>query len=336
METIISYIENLFRNYPDTPETKKIKDDLLGTMEDKYNELKAEGKSENEAIGIVISEFGNIEEIAAELDIEPKVSLKKEEEDRSHTRPEYKLSLEEAKDYIASQMKFGKRIALAVMLCILSVVPACIMDALKDMGVEIKAADEISALALFLFVAVAVGIFITQGIANSKYDEMKKGKIVLDYGTKQYVIQQLEKYHSEYGRQIAYGVVFCILSVVPEIILEAFFKDSSYVWVSNGNIGGIFLFFFVAAGVFCFIHAGIKKGAYELLLGKGEYSREKRKENRLTGMIASIYWTLVTVAYLVWSFISGQWGVSWCIWPIAGILFGGIAAVINQVSEAKK
>ena len=38
-------------------------------MEDKYVELKAEGKSENEAIGIVISEFGNMEELIRELGI---------------------------------------------------------------------------------------------------------------------------------------------------------------------------------------------------------------------------------------------------------------------------
>jgi len=32
-------------------------------MEDKYNELKNSGKTENEAIGIVISEFGCVENI---------------------------------------------------------------------------------------------------------------------------------------------------------------------------------------------------------------------------------------------------------------------------------
>jgi hypothetical protein len=36
-------------------------------MEDKYNELISEGKKENEAIGIVISEFGNLDELAEGL-----------------------------------------------------------------------------------------------------------------------------------------------------------------------------------------------------------------------------------------------------------------------------
>ena len=70
METIISYIENVFRNYPDSEKVRKAKEDLLNCMEDKYHELKAEGKSENEAIGIVISEFGSMDEIAWELGFE--------------------------------------------------------------------------------------------------------------------------------------------------------------------------------------------------------------------------------------------------------------------------
>lgn len=65
------YLENMFAGLPKTPEVEHLKQELLSGMEDKYLELKREGKSENEAIGIVISEFGNIEELTAELGIQP-------------------------------------------------------------------------------------------------------------------------------------------------------------------------------------------------------------------------------------------------------------------------
>ncbi|KAA2299884.1 hypothetical protein FY526_27475, partial [Clostridioides difficile] len=65
METIMVYLENMFAGLPKTPEVEHLKQELLSGMEDKYLELKREGKSENEAIGIVISEFGNIEELTA-------------------------------------------------------------------------------------------------------------------------------------------------------------------------------------------------------------------------------------------------------------------------------
>lgn len=63
MDTIRSYVEGMFTSLPKTPEMEQLKDEILANMEDKYNELKARGCSENEAIGSVISDFGNIDEL---------------------------------------------------------------------------------------------------------------------------------------------------------------------------------------------------------------------------------------------------------------------------------
>ena len=67
METIRNYLDSMFRGLPDTTETRRAKAELLAMMEDKYQELKAEGKTENEAIGTVIAEFGNMEELKDNL-----------------------------------------------------------------------------------------------------------------------------------------------------------------------------------------------------------------------------------------------------------------------------
>ena len=69
MDTIKSYLESMFLNLPNTPEVYRAKSELLQMMEDKYTELKENGKTENEAIGIVISEFGNLDELAEDLGI---------------------------------------------------------------------------------------------------------------------------------------------------------------------------------------------------------------------------------------------------------------------------
>ena len=69
METIRNYLETMFLNLPGTPEVMRAKMELGQMMEDKYNELISEGKSDNEAIGIVISEFGNLDELADSLGI---------------------------------------------------------------------------------------------------------------------------------------------------------------------------------------------------------------------------------------------------------------------------
>ena len=67
METINTYLENIFFNFPKNKKTLKVKKELFSMMEDKYNELKYSGKTENEAIGIVISEFGSVDELLEDI-----------------------------------------------------------------------------------------------------------------------------------------------------------------------------------------------------------------------------------------------------------------------------
>ena len=94
METIRNYLETMFLKLPNTPEVYKAKNELWQMMEDKYTELKEEGKSENEAVGIVISEFGNLDELANDLGISQFVE--------SQPMPQGKtLSLDHAKSYLA-------------------------------------------------------------------------------------------------------------------------------------------------------------------------------------------------------------------------------------------
>jgi hypothetical protein len=74
MEAIKSYLNNMFKNMSSTQEVVRAKEELLQMMEDKYTELRQQGKTENEAVGAVISEFGNLEELAPQLGIAPQVT----------------------------------------------------------------------------------------------------------------------------------------------------------------------------------------------------------------------------------------------------------------------
>lgn len=334
METIISYIDNLFNNYPDTPAVRKAREDLLCIMEDKYNELKAEGKSENEAIGVVISEFGNIEEIVAELGISAEGTQAGETKD---IREKEKFTLQQAKNCLQERIGFGKKIAIGVMLCILSPVTACLLDPLAEAGfLPVNLTDTIGALALFALVAVAVAIFIVSGISGNKYENLKKKQIVLDYSTRQIISEMEEKQNRTFSNKIAVGVVLCILSVVPIMIMEAVFEGTEFIWIAD--MMGITLFVCVAIAVYLFITAGVTKDAYELVLGTGEYTAEKyhEKNNSVIALIGAIYWPVVVCIYLGWSFITMKWGITWIIWPITGVLFGGISAVVAIVEGMKR
>ena len=74
MDTIRNYLNAMFAGLPDTPEVRRAYEELAAMMEDKYTELMEEGVTENEAIGTVISEFGNLDELAQTLGIEDYLS----------------------------------------------------------------------------------------------------------------------------------------------------------------------------------------------------------------------------------------------------------------------
>ena len=113
METIRNYLETMFLNLPGTPEVMRAKMELGQMMEDKYNELIAEGKMDNEATGIVISEFGNLEELAEELGILD--YMKKGNFEKRET-----VTMETVRSFIAEKTRSSVRMAIGVLFCILS------------------------------------------------------------------------------------------------------------------------------------------------------------------------------------------------------------------------
>ncbi len=74
MEAILNYIETMFAGVPVTDDTKRLREEITANMTDKYDELIQAGKSDNEAVGTVISEFGNIDEVLVEMGVERRVS----------------------------------------------------------------------------------------------------------------------------------------------------------------------------------------------------------------------------------------------------------------------
>jgi len=352
MDTIKMYIENLFQSLPKSDEVIRAKEELIAMMEDKYNELKLQSKSENEAIGIVISEFGNIDELKEELGINHNSEgYEKDTSDRNQALRT--ISLETAKDFIESTSKLAFRIAVGVMLCILSVVPLIVLVGLSSgdnsialvngfMSFDVNGVPEKVALAigltiLFVFVAIAVALFIISGLQYEKYNYIKKDKFELDYLATNYVKELKESEATAFAIKITLGVILCIISVIPIVITGTLLDDLSDV-VASVCVG--LLLIIISVAVYLFITAGMKRDSYMQLLQEEEYATKGRysdsENDDLAGKVAAIYWPLVTAGYLGWSFITMDWGRSWIVWPIAGVLFGGIAATCNIIAPGKK
>ena len=69
MDTIETFLDAMFAPYPATPRLTEARGELRAMMEDAYNDAIAQGKTHNEAVGQVITDFGNLEELAPVLGI---------------------------------------------------------------------------------------------------------------------------------------------------------------------------------------------------------------------------------------------------------------------------
>ena len=58
-----AYVEMLFAGKPDTSNVRDAKEELLSNLNDKYNDLIKNGKSETDAYQLVISGIGEIDEL---------------------------------------------------------------------------------------------------------------------------------------------------------------------------------------------------------------------------------------------------------------------------------
>lgn len=308
METIRNYLETMFQSLPNTPEVQKAKYELGQMMEDKYTELKKEGKTENEAIGIVISEFGNLDDIAEDLGISSYVKA----QDFSQTRM---VSMQESKDFIKDKLKSGFLIGLGTFLCIIS-----------PSGVILSEGSMIGLLFLFISIAIAVGIFICSGALMGKWDFLKQQACSIDFATAEFVHNERENYRMTNAIMIAVGTMLCILCFVPLVVME------ELSWgIAGNNFGVVVLLAFVAIGVLLFIVAGVRSGAYDTLLKLNDVNTmggrfvssqagQVRYNNKTVAAIMSVYWPTVTCIYLVWSFLTFDWHITWIIWVIASVV----------------
>lgn len=329
METIRLYIEQLFASLPKSQEVMRAKNELTSMMEDKYHELKEQGKSENEAIGIVISEFGNIDELMEELGI----GLTQAKE----TIPVRHVSILEAKEFISSQREFAKMISIGVFLCILSPITLISLGSLADshkISLQPGLAEGIGLTILFSLVAIAVAIFIIKGIGMEKYAAFAKENLELDYDAFTYVKEAQAAFRPTFATKITMGVLLCIFSVIPIVIAGTVVQDApSTEWIFGICVS--LLLVIVSIAVVIFILAGITNGAYAQLLQEGDYTPQKKTGGTLADKVASIYWPLVVAVYLLWSFLSNRWDITWMVWPVAALIFAAVSGICNALEKEK-
>ena len=313
MDMIKGYLESMFANYPNTPEVVRAKSELLQMMEDKYSELISEGKNENEAIGTVISEFGNLDEIAESLGISQIAQTV------AMAPARRKVTLDEIKSYLETEKQNAGNIAIGVAYCIMCVIPPIIVDMYAWY-------EFIGVICMFGMIVAGVILFIWSGRKNEDWRFLKRELCSVDRANMDYILEKKNQVRDNLLLQKIIGIILCALCWFPSMILE----EIPLIPERFADWTGVSLFVFVAIGVFLIVRSSIIQGSFITLLKLNEngtmgstFVPEKEKEvysNPTLDAIMSVYWPTITCLYLIWSFLTFDWWISWIIWPVASIV----------------
>lgn len=320
METIKNYLETMFASLPNTPEVLKAKAELWQMMEDKYNELIAMGKTDNEAVATVIGDFGNLNELAADLGIETVQKTVTKETRRQ-------VSWDECRDYINDKGLFAYRLALGILLCIVSVTPWIFNSLLPIKTVSVPM------ILFFGLLAFGVLLIVFSGTVMSKWNFLKRESCFIDYSTAKHIEEERDIYRHTFAAKLTIGILLCALCWLPIVALD---DANVYIISSNGAnlIGTVIIFLMAGMGVFFIVQASAIMGGFDFLtrvnqagtIGstyKKEVKEELEKEgsqNILADLFIHNYWSTIAAIYLVLSFLTHQWGSTWLIFPIASLL----------------
>lgn len=224
---------------------------------------------------------------------------------------------------------FGRKIAKGVTLCILS--PAILVGAARftdETGMGLfseQMAGLVGVVCLFIMVACAVMLFIQGSLMIKQFQYVKEGDFYLEQENIKIIEHVLSDFMPQFGNGIAKGVILCILSPVPLIVAAVVGIPDAFVVLMVPV-----LLMMVAIGVNIFIRMGIVREGFLQLLKREEYDviykENVQKEEKLKG----IYWPCIVAIYLLWSFISNDWHITWIIWPIAGCIFAAISNAMKK------
>lgn len=308
MNPVQRYVESMFLNLPNHDNVQALKEEVSRDSTERYEIFMSEGLSPQEALAKVIIEL--------ETEEEKILSNYHKNQGIDSTHQEV-MSLSEAREFINLNQTESRRIGRAIVYILLS---TGLISTFNAFGLV-----EWGVLLMFTIIALSVSMMIMAGMRMDEHFAEGKHREIFFENQDDLVLQkEFKAFKSEERYRIALGVALCIVAVVP--LLAFSFFDNEFLIEAAGVL---ILLTLIGLGVYQFIQYGMAYSAYERVLNIGEYSKENLEYERKLEPIAGIYWLVIVLLYLTWSFLTMDWHISWVIWPLAGIVWAIVSLVIK-------
>lgn len=143
-EKLREYVDSLFEGVAVNKRTVELKEEMLQNLNEKYNDLIADGKNEDAAFNIAVASVGDISDLLHEL------------EKGAPTAADERME--------AARRRSAKLVSVAVMLYILCCVPVIVLSEIRLPGGGI-----IGIVAMFVMIAAATGLIIYNNMTKPRY-----------------------------------------------------------------------------------------------------------------------------------------------------------------------
>ena len=243
------------------------------------------------------------------------------------------VSMEEANDFLDTMKIQSGAVASGVLLCILCPVLLIFLSGLAEArigGISENIAAAIGLTALFVFVAIAVFLFISNGSKTERFEYLQKELFETAYGVEGLVKEKRRAYAPTYTKYLSLGIVLCVLSPLP-LIVTALVADMEAIETTMVAL----LLCIVAVGVYLIVRVSLVQTSFAILLQDGDYRKEEKKFGKTVDIASSIYWSIATAIYLAWSFATDGWNSTWILWPVAGVLFAPYILIVKLIRSRK-
>lgn len=144
-------------------------------------------------------------------------------------------------------------------------------------------------------------------------------------------------FKERFAKNLTLGIVICILALVVALVLD----EIGFEMLSGAAFLGM-----VAIGAGIIIYNALQHDKYSKMLKmfgmdesgawiapKAQPTEVKQRNQELAKRITAVIWPLATLYFFVASFVFHQWGSSWIVFPIAGVLSATINGALGVPDE---
>ncbi len=314
-EKLREYIDSEFAKAAATQRNAELREEILGNLYEKYDDLIASGMSEEEAYKATVQSIGDLSGIweksggIAPGRVNGGNNNRRETSGSSNPgtlrkdngQPLYSEEEAAKKSRLSAALK-----AIAVGLYIICIIPVMVWS------------SDIAVCAMFLTVACATGLI----IMSSK---IKPCNVSSNLNGEQLAKIRRNKIAS--GICLSSGVALYIISVIPTIL-------------SDSDVGVAAMFVIIAAAtVLMVINSSIFSDRHDVCDENGkEKSGDKENEGKRSpayGIVCAVLWCAAVAGYFVLSFWTHRWWITWAIFPVTGFINGIISGIFNLAASRK-